>query len=702
MRGFFILVLICLFLALCNPEAGAEDHFQNSQIFQKNRKIKENQLYSALGGKNYKKILEITEELLKETPDDKKLLVLALENSMATKDWTKAFFYNDKLLQFEPNSPCLLKNEGDLYSIAKDFPNAIKFYEKLVDNYPTLEYKLTLANLYIENQDFVYAQVLLEPIYNINPDNTQIAEAYLKSLIAQRKIRQAYWVVKNNHLENTEEGYMVLGDMAMMDKNYEAARGNYTNALAFDPESLTLKNKIAQSSRILKNINNPNLLDRDVEKNSNILETELGFEDLEMIKNNSEKSRVIFYDLLSANPNYIPTKTGLTRSYLGTSHDFDILEALKKMPQNDKTKLIKAQTYYDMNMWSDAKEVLKGVATKEAEELRYKIRRDEAITLIPSYSFFFQQLADEFDLDTIRGGILLSKNINENRNVFMEYNVIVYTSGGPNRLHNVTNEFRGGIKSRSSEKWEYRADLGVKVFEFDEGDMIITDSWIKHYFNDKFNLKLGFRRNNLEQSYLSAVGRPVGGVFTGRAADNKFYLEFNRILPHKLYAFGFGSYGVICAQNLPTNQYGEGMVGLGRLLYNNPKNKWLNTVGVDVVSYNSAYQYNLLRVSESPGVFFGGYFSPSYFNATTLNLRLEGRIKKWHLKYGIDTFGGIQTAMSPDMTGPAWGIAPYISYDLNDNIAINLAYDHYVYAGIQRDQFIVNAVIRGFKKHVKN
>lgn len=422
----------------------------------------------------------------------------------------------------------------------------------------------------------------------------------------------------------------------------------------------------------------------------------LDSEYLEVAKNSAEKSRVIFYDLLNANPNYVPTRTGITRSFIGTSNDFSVLEDLKKFPQNDKTKLIKAQVYYDMNMWSNAKEILKGVKTKEAEELNYKIRRDEAITITPSYSFFFQQLADEFDLDMHQFGTRLSKNTAGNKNVFMDYNVIIYTSGGPNRLNNVTNELKGGIKSRVNEKWEYRGDIGVKAFQFDNGAMILTDSYIKHYFNDRFNMKLGFRRDNIEQSYLSAVGRPVNGVFTGRAADNKCYAEFNGILPRGFYTFGFGSYGIIGEQNLPTNQYGEGMVGVGKLLYNNPKNKWVNVVGLDVMSYNSAYKYNLLAVPESPTAFFGGYFSPSYFNADTLNLRVEGLIKKWHLKYGIDGFGGIQTAMSPDKTVPAWGVAPYISYEVNDNVSINLSYDHYVYADIQRDQFIINAVIRGF------
>jgi len=579
MRRIFALILICLLLAPCKAEAAFH--------FLQKKQLTANEITE--------KKFELTEQLLQKKPEDKKLLTLALENSMATQHLDKALIYADKLLLIEPNSKKLLKIRDNLYSINK------------------------------------------------------------------------------NNSSTTEPA----------------------------PENLVQKDSLAQSNNALKNINSPNLLEQNVERTPNLLGTELGYEGLDMAKD-----RVFFYDLLNTNPNYVPTKAGLTRSFIGNAHDLSNLKKLEKMPQNDANKLLKARTYYDMNMWSDAKEVLKGVDTKGAKELKYKIRRDEAITLTPTYSFFFQQLADSFDLDIHQFGTRLSKNVDQNKNVFMEYNVLTYTSGhidnSYNRLTNVVNEFKTGVRSRANEKWEYRGDIGVKVFEFGNSAMIITDSWVKHYFNDKFNLKLGYRRDNIEQSYLSAVGRYVNGVFTGRAADNKIYLEFNNLLPHGLYSFGFGSCGVIDAQNLPTNQYAEGLVGIGKLIYNNPKNKWLNTFGLDVVSYNSSYQFNLLSIPNGTGQYFGGYFSPSYFNATTLNARAEGCLKKCHLRYGIDGFGGVQTAMSPDMTVPAWGVAPYLSYDVNDNISINLSYDHYVYADIQRDQFIINAVIRGFKKHAKN
>lgn len=697
-----------------------------------------------------------------------------------------------------------------------------------------MEYGLTLSNLYLANQDFTNAEKTLESMYNTNSNNTMVVEAYLNTLVAQQKITQAYKVVKTSHLEKTKEGYTVLGDMAMKDKCFDAARNNYFKALQFDPENLILKNKLAKAYRSLECINGATKIYQQIlAKDPDNLQAKVGLGYLEIDKKNFEKSRKIFCEILAKTPCYKSAQKGIVHSYLANGDSLKALEILNNMPADADIKLMKAKIYYDIGMHSDAlknipnksecelntktngnsrkpritfdeskikmlAEILKSKANKNlktfkiisdeshlksnpenrtnetlqmlegaltgaepnitpelfenilemetetygvapsrsnlytlpslpsytsvtvpepsttlhatvyenAKDLKYKIKRNGAITLTPSYSFMFQQLADEFDLDYHKFGIQMSKATEGNKNVFMEYNVIIYTSGRiaktETRLNNLTNEFRGGIQARPSEKWEYRTDLGVKAFEFGNGAMMTTDSWLKHYFSDKFNLKLGYRRNNIEQSFLSAVGEPVNGVFTGRAADNKVYLEFERKLPRGFYTFGRGGYGIIYAQNLLTNQYSEGVLGLGKLLYNNPKNKWVNVFGFDFISYNSSYQYNLLNIYDKAGHLFGGYFSPSYFNANTLNLKLEGNIEKWHLRYGVKGFGGIQTTMSPDSTTPAWGFSPYIAYDLNDNVCINLAYNHYNYASVQRDQFIINAVIRGFKRHVKD
>lgn len=685
---------------------------------------------------NIAKALEIIENALNEKSKNKDLLNLALEYSMALKDWNKAILYTNQLLVYEPKSEKLLKNAGDLYATIKDFANAINAYERLVQHHPKLEYYMELANYYMANKDFAQAEFVLEPIYNASLNDStleksKIIDAYLNSLLAQQKIMQAYCVIKTNHLENTQNGYMILGDIAMINRDYECAKVNYRNALTFEPESAILQNKLAQSYRMLKCLCvSTKIFNNVLAKDPCNLEARLGLGSIETDKKNFEKSRRIFCSILKENPDYRPAKIAIADSYIANDDNFAALETLDNMPQDEEVRLMKDQTRYrmgirpvvfkaipDMQGYQEMNVPLEDVSYKseinpnraingaiyeDRKELEYKKRRNEAITLVPTYSIFTQQLADQFRLNYIKGGINLHKNIDGNKLVFMAYNAIVYSSGGPQYLNNFVNEFRGGIQARPKDKWEYRADIGVKAFQFGDGAMLITDSWLKHYFNDKFNLKVGVMRNNIEQSYLSAVGEPIDGIFTGRAADNKFYLEAQGKLPHQIYSFARAAYGVITAQNLNTNQYFEGYAGIGKLLYNNPKNKWINTFAFDVVSYNSAYQYNLLNIYSSTGALFGGYFSPSYFNATTGNVKLEGHFNKLPLRYGIRAFGGIQNALSPDQTTPTWGYSPYVSYAINDKISIYAAYNHFNFADIQRDQFTFSAVIRGFRRNAKN
>lgn len=681
---------------------------------------------------NYPKAIELVENLLLNKPKDKDLLNLALEYSMAQKNWEKGLFYTTKLLAFDPTSEKLLKNQGDIYATIKDFPNAIQSYEQLVQSHPKLEYYMELANFYMANKDFAQAEAILEPIYNANlnnasPETLKIIDAYLNSLLAQQKIYQAYCVIKTNHLENTKNGYMILGDMAMTNKDYECARIKFINALRFDPESIILQNKLAQSYRMLKCLNtSAKIFNNVLAKDPCNLEARLGLGSLEIDKKNYDKSRRIFCSILKQNPDYRPAKIAIANSYIANDDNFAALETLSNMPQDEEVKLMQDKTRYKMgirpvmfkaipdvpemnvpledvsyNSEINPNRAINGAIYEDRKELEYKKRRNEAVTLVPTYSIFTQQLADQFRLNYIRGGINLYKNIDGNKLVFMGYNVMVYSSGSPQFLNNFVNEFRGGVQARPTDKWEYRADIGVKAFQFGDGAMLITDSWIKHYFNDNFNLKLGVMRNNIEQSYLSAVGEPIDGVFTGRAVDNKFYLEAQAKLPRQFYSYARAAYGVIPAQNLITNQYFEGYVGLGRLLYNNPKNKWINTFATDIVSYNSAYQYNLLNIYSSTGALFGGYFSPSYFNATTANFKLEGHFHKLPMRYGIKAFGGIQNALTPDQTTPTWGYSPYVSYAINDRISIYAAYNHFNFADVQRDQFIFSAVIRFFNNGKK-
>jgi hypothetical protein len=121
---------------------------------------------------------------------------------------------------------------------------------------------------------------------------------------------------------------------------------------------------------------------------------------------------------------------------------------------------------------------------------------------------------------------------------------------------------------------------------------------------------------------------------------------------------------------------------------------------LELSTYNSRYQTNLLDLYSSTGQLYGGYFSPQFFNATTINFKLEGKILKSNFKYGLKGFAGEQTYINSTDTIPAWGVTPYLTYDINDHVKFSAEFDHFSYQDIQRNIFIVKLIMRGFR-HAK-
>lgn len=650
-----------------------------------------------------KKALEIIENALQTSPQNKDLLKLALQYSMAEKNWDSSIIYSKKLLAFMPDSEKLLKIVGDLYSAKEDFPNALEYYEKLVRLYPKFEYQTELANLYMANKEFEAAETLLAPLYEQYPDDKTVIVAYLNSLSAQQKLLESYCIVRDRNLFDTKEGYTILGDLDMKYKHYDSAGNNYYKALQFEPESLALQNKLADSYRLFGCFDGAEKIYCNIlRKDPKYIGARMGLGSIQIERKHYNDARKIFCCILKEKPDYKPAKVGIAYSYIANGDRFSALDMLNQVTPDDETKLLKANIYYDLGMPTDAKQTIASSNTWDTKDLKYKIKRDNAITITPTYSFLKQTLGENFRLNYHMGGVRVAQNIDRNTNVFMNYNAYVYTSEDSEGLTNVTNEFRGGLHGHPAPRTEYHTDVGVKVFEHNNGSMIVTDDWIKYNVTDNLALKLGFYRDNLIQTYTSAVGRNLDGIFTGRVADTRTYLEYDMKFPHDYYSFGRAVYGVMYAQNLPTNQYLEGMFGVGKLLYNNPKNPIIQKVNFDLVSFNWTYQYNLLNLYNSAGVLFGGYFSPNFFSSNTANLKLQGEIKKLRLKYGCTGFAGVQYSNAPVFTELAWGVGPFLSYRLNDHIDINASYQYFDWAFMKRHIFMVSAVFRGFRRNAKD
>lgn len=374
------------------------------------------------------------------------------------------------------------------------------------------------------------------------------------------------------------------------------------------------------------------------------------------------------------------------------------LDEIKSLPEDNDSKILKAKVYYEMHMFSDAKKALENTSGAEAEELNYFIKREDGFLFYPNYTFFNQEVDNQYDLDFQRFGLYLSENGPNNSNFYVDYGIYTFNSGGEYHETNVTNELIAGVHCQPNEKFEYEMNIGGKFFQFNQGQMLLTNSWMKYYPNDKVNWKLGFQRDNVMQTYISAVGLYVNNQFYGQAADNKVYLEGSFKLPYGIKAKIKSSCGMIFAQNITRNQYIDLLVRLEKRIYDNPKNKFIQKIDVGITSDSSTFQYNLLNLFTQNGISYGGYFSPAFFNGTVANLKIEGENNKIGIRYGLKAFVGEQISRNTDFFGLAWGYAPFIEYNINDHIAINVSYLYSKYFAAQRHILSVSTIIRGFKK----
>lgn len=518
-----------------------------------------------------------------------------------------------------------------------------------------------------------------------------------------QSLQKNYDDLKKNGLENSIEGLLVQADLAMTDKNYNKAEELYDKALKIEKNNEIIKTKLAFCFRKQKKYRLAEKIYIELlKKNTNSMEIKINFAYLEIDKKNYNKAIKKFQNILNENPDYKPAKMGLVYSYTSDAQYFNALRILHDMPKDEEVNSTKAYIYYTLGMYSDANNALKGYINEDNIELANQIKKMRAFNFTPSYTFLNQELTEIYDLDVRKVGLSVSEYGAKNLKGFLNYGMYVYISGNYNgdHLEDVTNEIQGGIEGRPKEKIAFRSDIGIKVFQT-SGAMLITDSWIKYYANDKLRYKLGFFRNNLEQSYLSAVGFPIHGVFTGQVIANKAYAEMEGDLPKQYYYILKFNGGAMTAQNLPTNVFIDTFAILGKNFYDNHENKWIQHAGIEVMTNNASYQQYLTNIPgaiDSPKKIFGGYFSPSFYNANTINFKIEGAHKEWHMKYGLKGYVGYQCIFSPDFNSTVYGVYPYISYSLNDHVTVNLSYLYSNYSTLLKHYFMISVDIKGFDK----
>ena len=490
--------------------------------------------------------------------------------------------------------------------------------------------------LYLQ-EDYQNAKTEIEELYNSKCRTRDTAILYLKILLKLKEFKTAFKVATENDLLETQEGLFVQANLSIVEKDSTQARSVYDNIL---------------------------------------------------IKSSYDKF----------------AQMSLNQSYVSTGSELLGLRELSKLDSTQDTQFLKAKAYYNLELFDDAMKILHSMTqTDDVVRLENEIHRKRAYQFVAGYEMYIQKLNEEFKLDVNK--IALSNSCYEkNMQVYLDYIMYVYTSGrllgqGVEPKNNLTNEIRLGTQGRLNKNFAIKGDLGVKIFQ-DRGAMLLTDTWVKYYKNDDFNIKLGFHRNNSEQTFLSAVGVMINNKFTGQIADNNLYIDSSYRLPRRSYVFSKAGIGVKEGYNIYSNPYWEGMLGVGKLFRYDLSKPYLQKISADIVSYNSGYRKNLENIYDNKGYLYGGYFSPSWYSDDTLNLSFVGNIKN-KFSYGYGAFAGWQFAVSPHQSMFIWGASAFGKYRVGKHLSMELQYRYYKYANVVRNQLVFDLVISLFKSEKK-
>ncbi len=370
---------------------------------------------------------------------------------------------------------------------------------------------------------------------------------------------------------------------------------------------------------------------------------------------------------------------------------FSALEKTEQLTNSEEKKILKGLIFASLNMMNSAEDMLKDIENPVLEAYKGSLHRENMIETLPFYGLLNQDLNDKYDLDYQKWGINNTKNIKDSK-IELDYKMIQYTSSNLSFDGCLVNYIKFSTNARPEPKWEYRASVAGKFFEQNGSPLLLGDIWVKYHFNDFVSLKLGAARDSVEQSYITAVGSVIDNDFTGRAGNNKIFIETKIRMKKDFYLSARGNAGFYNASSLPENFYFSGYVNIGKRIYNNPHNPYLQKIDFDITSYNLGFRDDLLNIYGQNGAEYGGYFSPRYYNATAANIRFEGEYKR--LSYGLKGFIGEQISTDDNSMTPTFGVSPYIKFKINNRLYLKATYSFSEFADIKSQLFAIGLLIR--------
>lgn len=673
-------------------------------------------------GGNYKAADEIFSSLLKTNPNDIKLLTSVADLNMAMNNFDKAADTLELLSELTAGTKYQRETTYKLanaYFAANRLDKAEAAYLYIVERYPCdMEAKSTLADVYIASKKYNDALKLLEKLTESNPIDLNLNLKLAKLYIQRSEFNEAEYALNRVNTEhpNNLEVQELMADVRFYSQDYKTALDMYQKVYVIN-KSDRMTYKMAEVLRLNKQYKNAEKYYKAAMKSSEYSkEAQIGLAYLKVDRFKIMEARKIFQDVLETSPDSYEAQLGLAQTYISTEDFQKGLAILNKLPQNDEVKYEKANAYYKMEMFDSASKQIEGNKLAKARPLKADIKMENRFRIDNGFDVMKQNGDEDNKLTIKRYDVQVSKNIKGNLKPKAGFSIIPYYSGRKG-YSNVAKEYSVGLEGRPVEKFEFDSKVGLMDFEHSE-TMLTGKLLTSYYANDVLKLNLGFERTNLERSLLSSAGLiPQAGPFSnrlvGQVADNKFTTGYVVRLPKYMFTYGTYGLGFIKGKNVPTNEYHEGVLGLGKVWFTRPKGHFIDLVMTEITGYYAGYddnrlgfggaslnsRYNVLGSDSinpdpngrNPGV--GGYFSPKYVFSEKAALHLRGRINKINTGYHLYSYLGMQNIANndPDFI---WGSRAMLTFNENGIMGMKVYYQIEDFNQSKRQNVGVNLFVR--------
>lgn len=599
-----------------------------------------------------------------------------LKTFILNSDHSAAFKTADLALQEYSNDEVYLKIKADAAWNMNRFDDAIEIYEYFITLYPYPRYLADFEEIKAYKTVYEHSKMISVHVDSNIWDMNDVIPLFLNVMFNQQLLEKAYQAIKKFGLQDMAIEHNKAEDLFLLDNPTQEEFQKFYN----DPVILKLKQANILQAQIKPD--EAEMLYREVLRDDpQNIDAQMGLGYVELNRHNYKKALRIFENIAKNRPSYTDAQVAVSGAYLSDADYVNSLDVADELPPSLKTNYLKGLIYEEMMMWDSSRNSIINDYTERADELRGLLKTKTCPIFTPRHSFLIQTLNNTIHLNSHKTGFNYIQEIGKNLHGIFSYTGISFVepaSPTQSGFRNITNDVMFGLGGRIAPKWEVQGMLGTRAFG-GGGAMLLTDSWVKYYLSDKFDIQLGVSRFNVEESFLAAVGNEnAAGVFTGRVPDTRLGLLMNWRLPKKWYAYFKGDIGERTGNNLPSNNFADGLLGIGKLVYKNYENPFINMVAIDAVTYNAAFQHDVLAST-------GAYYSPPYFNASSLNLRSQGYNRKLKLRYGIKAFVANQVAPGNQInTIIGVGVVPYISWQKNDHFTFNALFHYSNFANIQK------------------